>query len=104
MKIKLVVFSVLALFIWGCASKKTVETITNPTNVPAVVTNAVVGVALPLDGKGLYENNCGKCHGLYNPKDFTATQWQPILVKMQNYAHLDDAQMAGISDYINSQL
>lgn len=104
MKIKFIVFSVLVVFIWGCASKKTVETITSPPNVSAVATNEVVGVALPLDGKGLYENNCGKCHGLYNPKDFSAEQWQPILVKMQNYAHLDDAQMAGISDYINSQL
>lgn len=104
MKIKWIVSAVLAALILSCASKKTVETITSPPNVPAIVTNEVVGVAFPLNGKGLYENNCGKCHGLHNPKDFSAEQWQPILVKMQNYAHLDDAQMAGISDYINSQL
>ena len=104
MKIKWIVFAVLALFIWSCASKKLVETITTPPNAPAIVTDKVVNVAFPLDSKSLFENNCSKCHGLYNPKDFLAAQWQPILVKMQNYAHLDNAQMAGISDYINSQL
>jgi cytochrome c5 len=27
-------------------------------------------------GRTLYINNCGKCHGLYSPDNFTASQWK----------------------------
>jgi mono/diheme cytochrome c family protein len=56
------------------------------------------------EGKTLFENNCAKCHNLYNPKDFSSEQWQSILIRMQKEAGLDYTQIASISNYINSQL
>jgi cytochrome c5 len=56
------------------------------------------------DGKDLYENNCGKCHDLFKPNDFSKEAWAPILVSMQEKAGMSDMQMASISNYIYAQL
>ncbi len=55
-------------------------------------------------GKDLYENNCGKCHDLFKPQDFSKEAWAPILLSMQERASLSDMQMASISNYIYAQL
>ena len=56
------------------------------------------------EGKDLYENNCAKCHDLFKPQDYSKENWAPILVSMQEKAHLSDIQMASISNYIYAQL
>jgi len=55
-------------------------------------------------GKDLFDNNCGKCHRLYEATEFSKQDWAPILVEMQKKAHLNDAEMASITDYIYAQL
>jgi nitrate/TMAO reductase-like tetraheme cytochrome c subunit len=55
-------------------------------------------------GKDLFDNNCGKCHRLYEANEFTKVDWAPILVEMQKKAHLNDAEMVSISNYIYGQL
>lgn len=56
------------------------------------------------ESKNLYENSCSKCHKLYLPNEFTKEEWPSILLKMQKKSKLDDSKIAGIQDYINSQL
>lgn len=56
------------------------------------------------EGKILYENNCAKCHKLFAPTDYSSQNWGPILVRMQKKAHLEDADMAQINNYIYSHL
>lgn len=99
MKLKIIALAVLALLIYSCASK-TPAPVAETKNEPAakVMTKELAA------GQSLYENNCAKCHKLFAPKDFSSEDWKPILVAMQKKAHLDDAEMASISDYINSQL
>lgn len=53
------------------------------------------------ESKNLYETSCNKCHNLYAPSEFTKEQWPKI---MQKNAELSDPQIAGILDYINSQI
>jgi cytochrome c5 len=55
-------------------------------------------------GKDIYENNCAKCHRLFEATEFKKEEWAPILVEMQKKAHLNDAQMASISSYIYALL
>ncbi|MDX6181953.1 cytochrome c [Flavobacterium sp. Fl-77] len=92
----------IALVLFSCATKT--------PSVPATTTeNATAAKTVELTpelvvGQNLYDNNCAKCHKLYEPKKFSQEQWKPILVRMQKKAHLDDTQMASISNYITSQL
>ena len=97
MKTKIITVAILGLFFYSCTPKVVAPVSTpKPANIPMTAELA--------EGMSLYENNCAKCHKLYNTSDYTADQWKPILVRMQKKAHLDDEQIASISDYINSQL
>jgi cytochrome c5 len=90
----------LAVIVFSCAIKK------EALKVVAIVelSKSVESVPAVASGLNLYDNNCGGCHKLYKPTAFLKEDWKPILVSMQMKAHLDDAQMASISDYITSKL
>lgn len=102
---KRIVLSVmtLMLFATACGTKKTaVASAENPS-----VGKEIKAVELTpelAEGKNLYENSCVKCHKLYEPKEYTKTEWTPILVKMGKKAKLNETQMASITNYIDSQL
>jgi cytochrome c5 len=90
----------LALFMVSCGTQKS-------TAVAAAPAEASKTVALTPEleaGKNLYDNNCAKCHKLYEPKKFTKEEWGPILVRMGKKAKLDEAQLASVTGYIHSQL
>ena len=101
MKYKFFTLAAITLFMVSCGTQK---------NTPVAATqSAETAKAVALtpelaEGQNLYSNNCAKCHKLFEPKKFTQEEWQPILVKMQKKAKLDDVQMASITNYIHSQL
>jgi cytochrome c5 len=116
MKYKVLVLSVLAVIIYSCASKSSVPktevkktepnlTTTEVEKTEPKVTTAEVKIATVMtpelaEGKSLFENNCAKCHKLYNPKDFSAEQWKPIIAVMQKEANLDDVAGQKIYNYL----
>jgi cytochrome c5 len=110
MKTKIISAVIIGLLI-SCGSKSGVSSRTeaNSKNKDVVVAsdktskNVVMTKELA-EGKETYENNCAKCHKLFDPTEYTKENWAPILVSMQKKAKLEDAQMASISNYIYSQL
>lgn len=52
------------------------------------------------EGKSLYENNCAHCHKLYDPKQFSAEEWKPIMQRMQKNAQLTDEQGMKVYNYL----
>lgn len=92
---------VVALALFSCATKTPATPAAVTENIP--VKTAALSAELA-EGQNLYDNNCGKCHKLYEPKKYTQEEWKPILVRMQKKAHLDDTQIASVSNYITSQL
>ncbi|WP_309640824.1 cytochrome c [Flavobacterium sp.] len=111
MKLKIIALTILAVIIYSCASKTAVAPTTpKPPPIKEVVktTDKDAKVMVMTEeltiGKTTYENNCAKCHRLFAAKEFSKEDWAPILVKMQMKAHLDDAQMASITNYIYTQL
>jgi cytochrome c5 len=101
MKAKILTLAAITLFVVSCSTKKAVPA------TPAVTAVAPAAAELTPElaaGKSMYDNNCAKCHKLYEPKKFTQEEWAPILVRMQKKAHLDDTQMASVTSYIHSQL
>ena len=108
MKLKSIVIAIVALLIYSCAAKSSVTIVEAKkeelSKEPVVETKYIVMTESLAEGKTLFENNCAKCHSLYNPKDFSSEQWKPIMIRMQKEARLDDVQIGNISNYINSQL
>ncbi len=100
MKTRIIGIFLLGTLAYACASKSTVATAPKEEEKPKVV---VLSAALT-EGQNLYENNCAKCHKLYDAKDFTKEEWKPIVLRMQRKARLDDAQTASIYNYITSGL
>ena len=99
MKYKVLTLVVLAALIYSCASKSTIPT-KEVTKVEPTVTATTVMTTELAEGKTLYENNCAKCHDLYNTKEFSDEAWKPIVIRMQKKAHLDDIQGQKIYNYV----
>ncbi len=53
-------------------------------------------------GKVIFENSCGKCHDLPNPKSHTDAQWTGIINAMAPKAKLTDAQGTMVYDYVTA--
>ena len=106
MKYKVSAFAVLALIIYSCATKSNVATTEIKTEVKNIESSvSAVKVATVMtpelaEGQYLYENNCAKCHKLYDAKDFSSEEWKPIVARMQKKAHLDDLQGQRIYNYV----
>lgn len=91
MKIRLVMVALIGTVLFSCAPKVV-------TPAPPPVAN-VMSPALA-EGKNLYENNCAKCHKLYDRKDFSAEEWTPIVMRMQKKAQISDANRDLIYNYL----
>lgn len=105
MKLRILSIAFAAVVLTACGSAKS----TAVASAPPAATTAETVPAKELtpelaEGKNLYENSCARCHKLYEPAKFSKEEWQPILVRMQKKAKLDDVKMASITNYIHSQL
>lgn len=54
-------------------------------------------------GKKLYVKNCGSCHNLHKPSEFSADQWTGIMTKMQKKAKISDESRQLIYGYLVSE-
>lgn len=53
-------------------------------------------------GRQLYIRNCGSCHSLYLPQNYTRAQWKSIVARMQKPAKINDAQAHIIYQYLSA--
>jgi mono/diheme cytochrome c family protein len=90
MKLKIIAFALLGILIYSCS----------PKVVPQVVEVKKEMSPEIAEGKSLYENNCAKCHKLFDTKQFTAEEWTPIVLRMQKKARIDDATRDKIYAYV----
>ncbi len=51
-------------------------------------------------GKTVFTDNCGKCHKLRQPGEFTTNKWEHILPSMTKKAKLTPAQSASVTAYV----
>ena len=91
---KIVYVSALFGFIISCSPKiaPVVEQVHKVTLTPELA-----------EGKSLYENNCGKCHQLYEPNSYSKENWIPILKSMQIKAEITDAEREKIYNYLTKE-
>ncbi|WP_396169414.1 cytochrome c [Flavobacterium sp.] len=91
MKIRILSLTLIALILNSCGPSKT-RVAKSELDILIAKQNA---------GKEIYENNCAKCHQLYDPKSYSLQDWQPILKRMQIEARLQDADMDKILTYLS---
>ena len=51
-------------------------------------------------GMALYSNNCGSCHGLYSPDNFTPTQWRSVMGSMAPRTGMSASQVVLVTKYV----
>jgi len=103
MKAKMLTLTAVTLLLVSCGTKKTASAVAATSTITETAKATELTPELA-EGKNLYDNSCARCHKLYEPKKFSQEEWKQILTRMQKKAHLDDVQMASISNYITSQL
>ena len=52
------------------------------------------------EGRTLYVNNCGACHGLYSPDSFSSSSWSNILSNMAPRTGLSSADAELVLKYV----
>ncbi len=92
MKIKLSAIVFVFTLFYACSPK--VSQPEAPKTIEATLSPELA------QGKVLYENNCAKCHDLFNPKSFSAEQWIPIMLNMQKKAKISDEEREMIYAYL----
>ncbi|MCG2611759.1 cytochrome c [Flavobacterium sp. SM15] len=95
MKLKLFGLAIASLLIYSCASKQVVQTTTEAPK-------AIELTAAQQHGKGLYEQNCAKCHKLFEPSKHNAEEWKVTLARMQKKAKISDEDTASIYGYLTA--
>ena len=103
MKLKITLLAILSVLIYSCASKSSIPTEVAKKEEPKAVVFATVLNPELMEGKTLYENNCNKCHELYDTKAFSAENWKPIVEDMRKKAKLSETDGMKIFNYVAMQ-
>jgi mono/diheme cytochrome c family protein len=118
---KIFAIAAMALLIFSCskklspaktAAKGTVETVSPvvaATTAPVTpVATAPVPAAHPeisaaiTTGKATFEGNCGRCHALKNPADYTSERWVKLVDWMAPKAKLSDLEKQNVLAYLQA--
>jgi hypothetical protein len=68
-----------------------------PTNADVTVNATLAELQ---QGRTLYINNCGKCHSLISPDDYTPTDWNSILASMAPKTSMNSSQVTLVKKYV----
>ena len=53
-----------------------------------------------LEGRNLFMSKCGGCHQLFDPKSYSESEWNKIMMEMQKKSKIDDQQKNEIFNWI----
>jgi mono/diheme cytochrome c family protein len=68
-----------------------------PTSSDATTTATLAELQ---QGRTLYLNNCGRCHGLYSPDNYSATQWKSIMSSMGPKTSMNSSEITLVTKYV----
>jgi mono/diheme cytochrome c family protein len=104
---KTFVLSVLVITVLAC-HRNSIPAAATPapvTDIPEVMhdetaTADASRAELITQGKTVYINRCGRCHGLKRVENFTATRWDGILKIMIPKARLNETEAQQVTAYV----
>ena len=93
-----VLFISVFLLIGSC-TKSNVDTTSLyiPTSADVTLTATLPELQ---QGRDLYVNNCGRCHGLYSPDNYTSSQWRSIINSMAPRTSLSTSEIQLVTKYV----
>lgn len=53
------------------------------------------------EGRTIYVNSCGRCHGLYSPNSYSSNSWKGVLSNMAPRAGLSASESALVLKYVS---
>jgi mono/diheme cytochrome c family protein len=90
---RLALAAVISFIFWQCSTLYKPDA----TKVPAGVTYDQL-----VQGRQLYVDNCGKCHGLHKPSEYDAAGWNKVMDKMQPKANINNDQRSLVMAYLTN--
>lgn len=51
-------------------------------------------------GRALYINNCGQCHGLYSTDNYSSSQWSGIISSMAPKTRMSSSEILLVTKYV----
>ena len=70
--------------------------------VPTTADTTLNATLLQLQqGRILYINNCGSCHGLHSPDEFSSAQWNLVIAQMGPRTNMSDTQIELVKKYVS---
>jgi mono/diheme cytochrome c family protein len=94
----LVLSAAILVLIVSCSKTNTdTSSLYTPTNAD-VTSNATLQELQ--QGRTLFINNCGVCHGLYSPDNYTPSQWSSIMSSMGPRTDMTSAQKSLVMKYV----
>lgn len=95
----LILFSIVAVALVLSCTKNG-----NDTNSLYIPTNADVTANATLpelqQGRTFYIDNCGQCHGLYSPDNYTPSQWSGIIINMAPKTGMSSLEILLVTKYV----
>lgn len=93
----------VAVGLLGCSgpgSRPVGEMIPLPENGPAI--SGLLSAQEVNDAAKLYSAKCAKCHKFYDPRDYSAEEWDVWMKKMAKLSRLNSDQFSLLSHYLKT--
>ena len=95
----LMAMAILAVLLASCSKNLTANT--DSMYVPTT-TDVTVSASLSdlQAGRSIFINSCGRCHSLYSPDSFSASNWKSIIPGMASRTGLTSVQASQVLKYV----
>jgi mono/diheme cytochrome c family protein len=99
---KIISLLIAGITIITACQKRTVPVITSRTTDPPAPATTETKPADLAAGQVVYNNRCGRCHGLPETGKYTVKRWETIMASMAPRARLDKQQTVDVTAYVNA--
>ena len=96
-KIFLIILIVISVVLGSCSKKSSGGNLYVPTSVDVTSTATLAELT---EGRALCVNNCGNCHNLHSPDDYTASGWRSVLSAMIPRTGMNSSQATLVTKYV----
>jgi hypothetical protein len=87
----------ISVFTGSCSKDTSSANLYTPTSSD-ITTNATLTELQ--QGRALYINNCGSCHNLYSPDDFSPASWKIYISAMAPRTNMNASQVLLVTKYL----